>query len=84
MTISVWLLGVVLFWIVARFTIMRYDNLNSTELVMLGVVSLVPGLNFVMVGMMILLMLVMVSKQKFGELSWVEGKFVWKKAGSDE
>lgn len=78
MTIGAWFIGVVLFWIVARFTIMKYGNLNTMELAILLMMSVVPYVNFIMTVMLVLGTTVHVIQQKYGNLEWENGKFVWK------
>lgn len=79
MIVGVWFFGVVLFWIVARFTIMKYENLNTLELAILLVLSVVPYVNFILSVMLILWSIAQVIQKKYGNLEWENGKFVWKK-----
>lgn len=79
MTVGMWFVGVVLFWIVARFTAMKYRNLNTLELAILLVLSVAPYVNFIMSVMLILGTIAHVIQKKYGNLEWENGKFVWKK-----
>lgn len=53
MTVEFWLLGVLVFWVVARFTIMKYDDLNFMELCFLVAISLLPNFNLYAAAVMI-------------------------------
>lgn len=79
MTIGAWFIGVVLFWIVARFTIMKYENLNTLELAILLVLSVAPYVNFIMAGLFIFATIIHLIQKKKGNLEWNNGQFVWVK-----
>lgn len=80
MSIAVWFLGFILFWVVARFTIMKYEDLNSWELVGLVIFSIAPYVNYIMTGILILATMLHVLQRNMGSLQWVDQKFVWKKS----
>lgn len=78
MTIGAWFIGFILFWIVARFTIMKYDNLNTLELAILLMLSVVPYVNFIAAGFLVIATIIHLIQKKKGNLEWENGKFVWK------
>lgn len=79
MTISAWFIGFLLFWIVARFTIMKYDDLDMLELAILLMLSIVPYVNFILSVVFVIATILHLIEKKKGKLAWVDGKFVWNK-----
>jgi hypothetical protein len=79
MTVEFWILGVLVFWVVAYFTIMKYEDLGISELIILMVLSVAPYVNFIASVLLVILYSFTAIKRKYGTLAWKNRKFVWVK-----
>lgn len=79
MTIEFWILGVLVFWGVSYFTIMKYEDLDIRELILLMVISIAPYVNFIASVMLAILYFFTAIQRKYGTLGWKNRKFVWVK-----